>query len=51
MVLTMPHGVGMLTMTGRVGMILPEIGVDHGRQRAVQVPRVTPGGIILPVAA
>ncbi len=33
---------------GRVGMILPEIGVDRMRQRAVQVPRVTPGGIIIP---
>jgi hypothetical protein len=36
---------------GRVGMILPEPGVDSGRQRAVQVPRMSPGGIILPVAA
>ena len=33
---------------GRVGMILPVAGPGPMRQRAVQVPRMTPGGIILP---
>ena len=33
---------------GRVGAILPDVIADSSRQRAVQVPRVTPGGIIVP---
>jgi hypothetical protein len=36
---------------GRLGMILPQAGEGPLRQRAVQVPRVTPGGIILPAGA
>ena len=36
---------------GRVGMILPVAGPGPLRQRAVQVPRMTPGGIILPEGA
>ena len=36
--------------TGRVGMILPKIakGPDRMQGRPVQVPRMTPGGIIIP---
>lgn len=33
---------------GRIGSILPEIGRGPDRQRAVQVPGRTPGGLILP---
>lgn len=33
---------------GRIGAILPVAAEDRSRQRAVQVPRVTPGGIFVP---
>lgn len=33
---------------GRTGLILPTPGEGPARQRSVQVPRMTPGGIIIP---
>jgi hypothetical protein len=36
---------------GRLGAILPDVPGAIDRQRAVQVPRVSPGGIILPGAS
>lgn len=36
---------------GQIGMILPTPGEGPARQRAVQVPNMTPGGIVIPEGA